>query len=182
MNSNPRSTQAGKQPRAAILLGDTAYLSFGSNMGDSEKIIRMAAEALDETGVIQVCRFSGFYRTEPVDMANGGWFVNCAAQITTSLPPLELLDRLEEVEASLGRTNKGFHKERTLDIDILFYGDMIVSFPRLKIPHPEMAKRRFVLEPLTEIAPDIVHPILKKTPGELCATLEGQVVSREPGE
>ena len=182
MNFNPHSGQAGKFPGAAILCGDTAYLSFGSNMGDSGNIIKAAAEALDNTGEIQVCRFSGFYRTEPVDMANGGWFINCAAQITTSLPPLELLDRLEEVEASLGRTNKGFHKERTLDIDILFYGEMIVSFPRLKIPHPEMAKRRFVLEPLTEIAPDIVHPILKKTPGELCAALEGQVVRRTRGK
>ena len=164
-------------------------------MGDSEKIIKAAADALDNTGEIQICRFSGFYRTEPVEMANGGWFINCAAQITTSLPPLELLDRLEEVESSMGRSNKGLCKERTLDIDILLYGDMVVSFPRLKIPHPEMAKRRFVLEPLIEIAPDIVHPILKKTPGELCATLEGQVVrsvapkrrfgragGREPGE
>ena len=171
-----------RQPRATILCGDTAYLSFGSNMGDSDKIIKTAAEALDKTGEIQVCRLSGFYRTEPVDMANGGWFVNCAAQITTILSPLELLDRLEEVEFSMGRTNKGLRKDRTLDIDILLYGGMVVSLPRLKIPHPEMAKRRFVLEPLTEIAPDIVHPILKKTPGELCAALEGQVVRRTRGK
>jgi 2-amino-4-hydroxy-6-hydroxymethyldihydropteridine diphosphokinase len=155
-----------------LLCGATSYLSLGSNVGDRVKTIEQAVVELDRTGDIQVCRLSGFYRTEPLDMESEAWFINCAAQVTTTLSPLELLDRLEELESYMGRKNKGSRKDRTLDIDILLYDDMIVSFPRLVIPHPEMAKRRFVLEPLREIAEDIMHPRLRKTTGQLFGMLE----------
>ena len=178
MNSNPLPQRNGNG-RNALLCGATSYLSLGSNAGDRTKTVERAADELDNLGGIQVCRLSGLYRTEPVGMESEAWFINCAAQITTTLSPIELLDRLEELESSMGRKNKGYCKDRTLDIDILLYDDMIVSFPRLVIPHPEMANRRFVLEPLREIAPDIIHPLLRKTTGQLCEMLESRAaVSR----
>jgi len=179
LNSETIIQSNGKNGAAAMLYGATAYLSLGSNAGDKYKILETAVNELDRPGEIQLCRLSAFYKTEPVGMESEAWFINCAAQITTSLSPLELLDRLEEMEFSMGRNSKGNCKDRTLDIDILLYDDMIVSFPRLFIPHPRMAGRRFVLEPLCEIAPDIMHPLLRKTTGQLCAMLEGQAVQRE---
>ncbi len=181
MNSNVHSVHAGNA-RVAVIRGHTAYLSLGSNMGDSRSFLEKAAKSLEHPGEIQINRLSSLYRTEPVDMHSDSWFMNCVAQVTTTLAPLELLDRLEEIEFSMGRKNKGRREDRMLDIDILLYDDMIVSFPRLTIPHPEMANRRFVLEPLMEIAPDVVHPLLRKTSRQLCAMLEGQTVLREPGE
>ena len=178
MNSELQPQSNGNNRNAALLYGATSYLSLGSNVGDRAKTLERAANELDSPGEIQVCRLSGFYRTEPVGMESESWFVNCAAQITTTLSPLELLDRLEELELSMGRKNKGYRADRTLDIDILLYDDMIVSFPRLVIPHPEMANRRFVLEPLREIAPHIIHPLLRKTTGQLCEMLENRVAVR----
>lgn len=181
MNSDPLPQGNGKNRNAAMLCGATSYLSLGSNVGDRAKTLERAANELDNLGEIQLCRLSGFYHTEPVGMESKAWFVNCAAQITTTLSPLELLDRLEDLESSMGRKNKGYRKDRTLDIDILLYDDMIVSFPRLVIPHPEMANRRFVLEPLCEIAPDIIHPLLRKTTGQLCEMLTSRAAVRGSG-
>lgn len=179
MNSDPLPQSNGKNRNAALLCGATSYLSLGSNVGDRVKTLERAAEELDLPGEIQVCRLSGFYRTDPVGMESDAWFVNCAVQITTTLSPLELLDRLEELESSMGRKNKGNREDRTIDIDILLYDDMIVSFPRLVIPHLEMANRRFVLEPLREIAPDIVHPRLRKTTGQLYEMLESRSAAND---
>ncbi|MFQ5432813.1 MAG: 2-amino-4-hydroxy-6-hydroxymethyldihydropteridine diphosphokinase [Nitrospinota bacterium] len=179
MHSETLPQWNGKNSNAALLCGAASYLSLGSNVGDRVKTIERAARELDALGEIQLCRLSGFYHTEPVGMESEAWFINCAAQITTTLSPLELLDRLEELESSMGRKNKGHREDRTLDIDILLYDDMIVSFPRLVIPHREMANRRFVLEPLREIAPDIIHPLLRKTTGQLFELLESRAaVSR----
>lgn len=178
MNFNPQPISNGKNGTAALLCGATAYLSLGSNVGDRENFLKNAVNELDQLGDIQLCQLSAFYKTEPVGMESEAWFINCAAQITTTLSPLELLDRLEELESSMGRNGKGKQKDRTIDIDILLYNDMIVSFPRLAIPHPRMANRKFVLEPLCEIAPDIIHPLLRKTTGQLYEMLEEQTLQR----
>ena len=180
MNSKPFAQSNDKIRAGALLCGATSYLSLGSNVGDRVKTIENAVTELDRIGDIQVCQISKFYRTEPVDMDSEAWFINCAVQVTTTLSPLELLDKLEELESYMGRTGKGRRENRTIDIDILLYDDMIVSFPRLVIPHPKMANRRFVLEPLREIALDIIHPLSRKTTGQLYEMLEGRAAASGP--
>jgi len=158
------------------------YLSLGSNMGDSRRCIEKALEVLKNAEDIRLGAISDFYRTRPVKTGGDSWFINCVAELTTPLDPLELLDRLEDIEFSFGRKGKNLNAPRTLDIDILLYGEMIVSFPRLAIPHPRMALRRFVLEPLSQIAPDAVHPVLRETAEKLMEKIDGQEVFREPQE
>lgn len=159
--------------------GEKVFLSLGSNLGDNAQSIRNAIKAIKEVDGTSVIYVSDFYRTEPVDTDSDKWFLNCVVQIKTTLAPIELLDELEEVELLLGRNSKRLNAPRTIDIDILFYGDMTVSLPRLSIPHPKMTKRRFVLEPLSEIVPDFNHPSLKSTVAQLNARVEGQKVTRE---
>ncbi|MDH5543135.1 MAG: 2-amino-4-hydroxy-6-hydroxymethyldihydropteridine diphosphokinase [Nitrospinota bacterium] len=144
-----------------------AHLSIGSNLGDSRSCIESALQILKEHDSIKITSVSDYFKTEPVDMHDGGNFINCAVGIETNLSPLELLDSLEEIEHLLGRKTKRDNKPRTIDIDIIYYGGMVVVFPRLQVPHPKMAQRRFVLEPLAQIAPDIKHPTLHQTPAEL---------------
>ncbi|GMT42635.1 MAG: 2-amino-4-hydroxy-6-hydroxymethyldihydropteridine diphosphokinase [bacterium] len=154
------------------------YLSLGSNMGDGCRNLETALRALGLAEDIQLEAVSDFYRTEPVGIESNPVFTNCAVEITTPLAPLELLDRLEDMELYFGRNSKNLKSPRTLDMDILLYGDLIVSLTRLVIPHREMARRRFVLEPLAQIAPNVIHPVLKKTPPQLSKELEGQKVFR----
>lgn len=156
-----------------------AYLSLGSNMGDCRANLINAVRTVDETENIRVLNVSSLYRSEPVGMEANGSFLNCAAEIETSLEPLELLDELEKIETLYERGGKSQNRPRTLDIDITMFGELVVSFPRLKIPHPRMAERRFVLEPLAQIAPHLRHPTLKQTLAELAAAVSNQSVFRE---
>lgn len=128
------------------------YLSLGSNEGDSRTIIRNACSAVGRLDWVEFVSASSLYITEPMGMPGARWFVNCAAKIKTSLPPLELLEKLEKIEAEFGRGQKGGKSGRTLDLDMLLFGDQNISSDRLTVPHPEMTKRKFVLEPLAEIA------------------------------
>lgn len=161
---------------------EKVYLSIGSNLGDKHGNVRKAMDSIDSLDNARVMAESSFYSAEPIGQNTGLRFTNCAVEIMTCLSPMELLDRVEEIELSFGRKDKGGNKPRSVDIDILLYGDHIVSFPRLKIPHPRMAERRFVLEPLAEIAPDAFHPALKATAADLRAKVTGQKVSREEFE
>jgi len=154
----------------------TAHLSLGSNLGDSKAYIETALNTIRELDGIKVVSVSDYFRTEPVDNHNGGIFLNCAVGIETNLSPLELLDLLEEVELLFGRKTKSDNMPRTIDIDIIYYGGMVVAFPRLKVPHPKMAQRRFVLEPLAQIAPDVQHPTLKQTTSQLVTAVSNQTV------
>jgi 2-amino-4-hydroxy-6-hydroxymethyldihydropteridine diphosphokinase len=112
---------------------------------------------------IALKRTSSVYETEPVDKTDQGWFLNSVAEIATSLPPLQLLQFIQEIEAKLGRQRTVPKGPRTLDIDLLLYGDLVMDAPELTLPHPRMMQRRFVLEPLREIAPNVAIPGTGKT-------------------
>jgi 2-amino-4-hydroxy-6-hydroxymethyldihydropteridine diphosphokinase len=144
----------------------TIYLSLGSNMGGREANLRTAIERL-ETRDLHVLRVSPMYETEPVDVVNQRWFVNLVVEAETSLFPMQLLSRTASIERDLGRVRTVPKGPRTLDIDILLYGRAVVHTAKLEIPHPRMAERRFVLAPLADLAPDVRHPVLRRSIREL---------------
>jgi 2-amino-4-hydroxy-6-hydroxymethyldihydropteridine diphosphokinase len=160
-----------------ILVAETAYLSLGSNLGDRAANLRTAVAQLDVAGRLLV--ESALYETQPVDVPDQPWFLNCVAAIETDKTPRELLQLALRVEAAMGRLRMREKGARKIDIDVVLFGDWVVDEPGLKIPHPAMHQRRFVLEPLVEIAPEARHPGLGKTARELLASLPGgQTVRR----
>jgi 2-amino-4-hydroxy-6-hydroxymethyldihydropteridine diphosphokinase len=142
------------------------YLSLGSNLGDRAAKLRAAIERLAAPD-LRVLRVSPAYETEPVDYARQPWFLNLVVEAETDLLPLLLLSRVNRIERELGRIRTVAKGPRTIDIDILFYGNAVVRSPKLEIPHPRMAERRFVLAPLADLAPDLRHPESRKTVREL---------------
>lgn len=146
------------------------YLGFGSNVGNKRKFINGALSAL--SGGVKIQSASSFYRTEPWGNRDQPAFYNLCAKGTTTLSPKELLAFIKSVEAKLGRTHREKWGPREIDIDLLFYDSEIIKSPRLEVPHPHIAERAFVLVPLKEIAPDLVHPELKKTIAELSAVVD----------
>ena len=141
-----------------------AYLALGTNIGNKRRNMITAAALLAER-VGDVLALSGFYETEPWGFQSENTFLNAALRLETSLSPLELLKATQQIEAEMGRTQKsnGTYHDRIIDIDILLYDDLILQTPELTLPHPLMQDRRFVMEPLLEIAPNVVHPVFKKT-------------------
>jgi len=146
-----------------------AYLSLGSNLGDRAANLEAAIERLGEPGTV-VAR-SALYETEPVEMEQQPWFLNCVVAIETELMPKQFLARILGIEQKMGRRRTEPKGPRTIDIDILLFGGSIVDTATLTIPHPAMHQRRFVLEPLAEIAPELRHPALKKTVREMLDAL-----------
>ncbi len=149
-----------------------AYLSLGSNLGGRENNLRRAVRLIADD-LLRVTRTSGLYETAPMELADQPGFLNQVVEVETVLTPRELLARIAHVEAELGRQRTVPKGPRTADIDILLYDDLVVDSPGLVIPHPAMHERRFVLEPLAALAPDLVHPLLRRTlRGLLKDTLE----------
>ena len=155
----------------------TVYLSIGSNVGERDSHLARALERLASEDM-RVLRTSGVYETEPRDVPDQPWFLNQVAEIETSLFPRQLLGRLQKIERLLGRVPTRPKGPRSIDIDILLYGDVIVSTPGLEIPHPRLPDRRFVLEPLAELAPQLRHPRTRQTVMEMLAQVRHQKVQK----
>ena len=149
------------------------YLSLGSNLGDRKKNLDEAVEKLDkETGT--VFAYSSFYETAPWGFKSEHLFLNRAIGLRTELSPFELFEKSKKIEREMGRNPlpEEKYKDRPIDIDLLFYGNEVISSPLLEIPHPRLHLRAFVLEPLSEIASQFVHPKLKKTIEEIRKELQ----------
>jgi 2-amino-4-hydroxy-6-hydroxymethyldihydropteridine diphosphokinase len=142
------------------------YLSLGANMGDRLTNLRNAMEGLREVG--ELVAQSSMYETEPVDVDRAqSWFLNCAVVLETELSARELLDKILSMELAMGRVRSEKRGPRPVDIDIIFFASEVIDQPGLTIPHPAMQSRRFVLAPLAEIAPGVIHPLLKRSVQEL---------------
>ncbi len=159
----------------------TVYLSLGSNLGDRPANLREAIARLTELG--EVTSVSSYYETEPVDLLAQPWFLNCAVALATEKMPRQLLGGLQKIEQEMGRRRAQPKGPRVIDLDILLFGSSVVDTVRLTIPHAAMHERRFVLEPLAEIAPEARHPVFKRTVRELRDALPpGQQVKKLKNE
>jgi len=147
----------------------SVYFSLGSNLGDKEQNLRLAVQNIEKR-IGRIISLSAFYATKPWGFSSKNTFLNAALCAETSLRPMEVLEVTQAIEREMGRTHKsvdGIYSDRVVDIDLLLYGDLILDTPTLKLPHPLMQERRFVMEPLAEIAPDVVHPVFGRTMKEI---------------
>ncbi len=150
----------------------TVYLALGANLGDREKNLHEALERI--SGFVHIFRVSSIYETEPVGVHEQPWFLNLVCAGTSDLSPVDLLRRVKRIEIEMGRTEGIRFGPRPIDIDILFYDRLIQLSPALTIPHPRLHERAFVLTPLAEIAPDLIHPRLRLPVRQLLWRLESQ--------
>ena len=151
----------------------TAYVALGSNLGDKEGNLRRALELLEERGV-EVMKVSTFICTEPYGVTDQPQFLNGVCQVRTCMEPLELLHTLLDIEQEMGRVRLRHWGERNIDLDLLLYEDVLMDTSELKLPHPDMQNRDFVLLPLAEIAPELKHPTLGKSISELVICLSAR--------
>lgn len=151
----------------------TAYIGLGSNLGDRAGNLLLAVRAMLDSG-IEVIHLSRIYETEPFETFQQPAFLNMAAEVRcpSSTRPEELMQELLSIEYSLGRRREIKHGPRTIDLDLLVHGDQICNSELLKLPHPQMHRRRFVMAPLAELAPDVVHPVFNQTIRALLETLD----------
>ncbi len=153
----------------------TVYISVGSNLGNKLDNCQKNIDILAASASVSLKVQSRFYKTEPVDYTDQDWFVNAAIKIETCLEPFQLLKKLKSIEHDAGRTDKTVRfGPRVIDLDIILFDDLIINTPELTIPHPRMHKRCFVLRPLCDIAPDIIHPVLKKNIKYLLDTINAK--------
>lgn len=151
---------------------ETVYLGLGANLGDREANLMEAVRRLRSLGVkVEVC--SSLYETEPIGYTDQSPFLNAACRAKTDLSPEQLLAAIKDIEREMGRVPSFLNAPRFIDIDILLYGDLVTNTPDLTIPHPRLAERAFVLVPLVEIAPELIHPVLEKTVAELLKEVQG---------
>jgi 2-amino-4-hydroxy-6-hydroxymethyldihydropteridine diphosphokinase len=155
----------------------TVYIGLGSNLGDRVGNLRLARERIETSGV-RIRRGSSLYETEPRGLLDQPWFLNQVIEAETTLFPRQLLARLLRIEREMGRVRMMPSGPRTIDLDILLFGNAVVHAPGLEIPHPRMGERRFVLEPLAELAADLRVPRGRRTVRELLAEVMSQTVRR----
>lgn len=155
-----------------------AFIGLGSNLGDGQANLIDAWQRLGKVARITLNRLSSPYRTEPLGMDTDHWFTNAVGEICTSLSPTELLAAMLAIETALGR-DRALTQNRPVDLDLLYYGDLMIDSPTLIVPHPRIAKRLFVLAPLAEIAPEHIDPVLDQTALNLCGALRNQAVQRQ---
>ena len=155
-----------KQKITAVNMQENkVYIGLGSNLGDRKKLLKEALHEIEEFASIE--NQSKVIETDPVGYTEQPKFLNMVAEIKTPLTPLQLIFRLQEIEHKMGRTREIKNGPRTIDLDILLFGDKVINQPNLKIPHPQMHKRKFVMIPLNEIAPNTNHPTLNQSIKEL---------------
>jgi 2-amino-4-hydroxy-6-hydroxymethyldihydropteridine diphosphokinase len=177
VDSSSSKSSPGTPVESIGAMPERVYLSLGSNLGDRELQLKDALARLSTVG--RVLSLSSFYETEPVEFTQQPWFLNCVVALETGATPQQLITAILQIERDMGRQRLQNKGPRAIDIDILLFGDQVIDSPQLSIPHPAMQHRRFVLEPLAEIAPDLQHPTLKKTIQELRDALpSGQEVRR----
>lgn len=167
-----------------------AYIAVGANLGDRIKGCRQGVELLCEAGDIMVINHSRYYYSAPMGYTDQPWFVNAVFQAVTEFAPHELLTRLKAAEAAAGRVQGGIRfGPRVLDLDLIFYDDSVIDAPELTVPHPRMHQRAFVLKPLCDIAPKLIHPVLGRTISDLlgddavadqqCFAVENKVIDKK---
>jgi 2-amino-4-hydroxy-6-hydroxymethyldihydropteridine diphosphokinase len=150
-----------------------AFIGLGSNLGDGQANLIAAWQQLSRVAGITLTRLSSPYRTEPVGLSTEHWFTNAVGEIFTDLSPAELLGVMLALETELGR-ERTLTRDRPVDLDLLYYGDLMINSEALTVPHPRLTDRLFVLAPLAELAPQHIHPILGCTTLELCRRLPPQ--------
>jgi 2-amino-4-hydroxy-6-hydroxymethyldihydropteridine diphosphokinase len=159
------------------LTSTVTYLGLGSNIGEREVMLRSALDALNGPD-LRLLRVSSLYETEPVGLREQPWFLNLVAEFETELVPLDLLHRTQSVERALGRQRSVPNGPRSIDIDILLYGDVVMKTAELEIPHPRYAERRFTLAPFVELNPELLDPSTGRPMASMLDALEGQRVRR----
>jgi 2-amino-4-hydroxy-6-hydroxymethyldihydropteridine diphosphokinase len=156
------------------------YIGLGSNVGDRAEHLRVAREQIDAPD-LRVLRASSIYETAPRDVKDQPWFLNQVIECETDLFPRQLLERLQKIERVMGRKRRMAKGPREIDLDILLYGNAVVKAPELEVPHPRLAERRFVLEPLAELAPEKRHPGTRRPMKEMLAGVADQAVKKITG-
>ncbi|MBN1845226.1 MAG: 2-amino-4-hydroxy-6-hydroxymethyldihydropteridine diphosphokinase [Sedimentisphaerales bacterium] len=151
----------------------TAYIGIGSNLGDRARTIAQALALLNYTDMIWVVQVAGLVETDPIGGPAGqGSYLNSVAQLHSCMSARELLQFLHRIEARLGRTRRRRWGPRSIDLDLLLFEDQVIREPDIQVPHPRMHERRFVMAPLAQIAPHLVHPVLHKTVRQILAELD----------